>query len=261
MSDQPSIGVLRHLARSGGTMLTRCLGCMDKIIVLSEVHPAALRHTNPVWQAHEWFGLISPGERAAFERPGASFVEFITLAEQRARHKGKRLVLRDWAHIDYIGFPYAPPTGRATLLETLAPGFEVHQAVTVRHPLDQWLSLNTLDVIRGRLTPEAYLAGVRTFAEQVAGGPFTRFEDFTRQPMIEARTLCDRLGVPFDPAFMTRWHAYEKVTGDRKEHASRASGRKQITPLERRPVEPALLETFRASEDYRVSCERLGYEP
>ncbi|MFI4897429.1 MAG: hypothetical protein ACIARR_06355 [Phycisphaerales bacterium JB059] len=261
MSDQPSIGVLRHLARSGGTKLTRCLGCMDKVVVLSEVHPAALRHTNPVWQAHEWFGLISPAERAAFERPGASFVEFVTLAEARARRKGKRLVLRDWAHIDYIGVPYASPTNRPTLIETLAPSFRVHAGVTVRHPLDQWLSLNTLDVIRGRLSPEAYLAGVRAFTEQIADGPFIRFEDFTRQPMIEARSLCDRLGVSFDPAFLTRWHAYEKVTGDRKEHASRGSGRKQIKPMERRAVEPALLESFRASEDYREICDRLGYEP
>eukprot|EP00913_Durusdinium_trenchii_P005899 g5511.t1 len=161
MSDRPPIGVLRHLARSGGTMLTRCLGSMDKLVVLSEVHPRGLRHTSPALQAQEWFGLISKPERAAFERPGASFVEFVTLVEQRARHKGRRLVLRDWAHIDYIGVPYAPPTNRPALLEALSPAFEMHTAVTVRHPLDQWLSLNTLDVIRGVLSPEAYLAGVR----------------------------------------------------------------------------------------------------
>ena len=131
----------------------------------------------------------------------------------------------------------------------------------MRHPLDQWLSLSRLDVIRGALTPEAYLAGVRAFSEQIAGEPFTRFEDFTRAPMPEARALCERLGVPFDPGFMTRWRAYEKVTGDRKEHASRGGASKQIRPLPRREVEPSLLERFRASEDYRVSCELLGYEP
>ncbi len=260
MSDRPSIAVLRHLARSGGTMLTRCLGSMDRLVVLSEVHPRAMKHTNPAWQAQEWFGLISKPERAAFERPGASFVEFVTLVDQRARHKGKRLVLRDWSHIDYIGVPYAVPTRRPALLEALSPAFEISTAVTVRHPLDQWQSLNTLDVIRGALTPEAYLAGVRAFSEQVAGEAFTRFEDFTRQPMVEARTLCERLDVPFDPSFMTRWHAYEKVTGDRKEHASRGSGRREIKPLQRRACEPALLEQFRASDDYRVSCELLGYE-
>ena len=242
-------------------MLTRCLGCMSKLVVLSEVHPAALKHTNPVRQAHEWFALISAPERAAFERPGADFSEFITLVEQRARHKGKRLVLRDWAHIDYVGVPYGAPTNRPALLNALAPRFELHTAVTVRHPLDQWLSLVTLDVVRGRLTPEDYLRAVRAFSEQIADAPFTRFEDFTRQPMIEARKLCERLGVPFDPTFLSRWHAYEKVTGDRKEHASRGSARKQITPMERRETDPALLETFRASEDYRAICELLGYEP
>ena len=241
-------------------MLTRCLGCMDKIVLLSEVHPRAMKHTNPVWQAQEWFGLISKGERSAFERPGASFVEFVALVEQRARHKGKRLVLRGWDHIDFIGVPYSAPTNRATLMETLSPEFDLSVAVSVRHPLDQWLSLNKLDVIRGVLTPEAYLKGVRAFSEQVQGEPLMKFEDFTRAPMLEARTLCERLGAPFDPGFMTRWHAYEKVTGDRKEHASRGSGRKQIKPLERRDVEGALLERFRASEDYKFSCELLGYE-
>jgi len=241
-------------------MLTRCLGSMSKLVVLSEVHPRAMKHTNPAWQAHEWFGLISASERAGFERPGASFLEFITLVEQRARHKGKRLVIRDWPHLDYIGVPYGAPGMRPALVEALEPTFEIHAAVTVRHPLDQWLSLNNLDVIRGRLSVQDYLRGVRAFTEQIAGGAFTKFEDFTRDPMIELRQICERLGVAFDPSFMQRWHAYEKVTGDRKEHASRGSGRREIRPLGRRECEPALLEQFRASEDYRVSCDLLGYE-
>ncbi len=242
-------------------MLTRCLGSMDKLVVLSEVHPNALKLTNPARQAHEWFGLISRSERASFERPGASFIEFIALVELRARRKGKRLVLRDWSHIDYIGVPYASPTNRPGLIEALAESFEIHAASSVRHPLDQWLSLNSLDVIRGRLSVEAYLRGVRAFSEQVASPSPMRFEDFTREPVTELRTLCERMDVPFDPSFITRWHAYEKVTGDRKEHASRGSGRKEIKPLQRRDCDPGLLETFRASEDYRAACELLGYEP
>ncbi len=259
--DRPTIRVLSHLARSGGTMISRCLGSMKGVALLSEVHPRALQVTRPARQAREWLGLISSQEQARFERPGAPFLEFVSLVEERARQRGKTLVLRDWSHIDYIGSPYAAPTGRPGLAAALAPAFDAVRTASVRHPLDQWLSLNDLDVIRGNVTEEAYLKGARHFGEEAARLGFVRFEDLTRDPDATLRTLCERLGIEFDPGYRSSWFAFERVTGDRKEFSSRGSGRREIRPLARREADPALVERFRASADYVAACESLGYEP
>ncbi|MEZ6242661.1 MAG: hypothetical protein R3B57_06405 [Phycisphaerales bacterium] len=261
MGEKPTIRVLRHLARSGGTMIARCLASMKGVALLSEVHPRAMRVTNPVWQAQEWLALISKGERVRLERPGASFVEFVTLCEERARAKGRSLVIREWSHIDYVGVPYAVPTMRPVLHDVLAPSFEIVETASVRHPLDQWLSFNDLDVIRGNVTLEAYLRGFVAFSEEAVRVGFVRFEDLTREPDSTLRTLCERLRLDFDPSYRTKWFAFKNVTGDRPELESRGSGRRDIKPLARRHADPAIVERLRASEDYQRACALLGYEP
>ena|GEM_PF-4627496 len=34
-----TLRIIHQLARSGGTLLNRCLGCMPGILMLSEIHP------------------------------------------------------------------------------------------------------------------------------------------------------------------------------------------------------------------------------
>ncbi len=259
--EKPTIRVLSHLARSGGTMIARCLASMKGVALLSEVHPRAMQVTRPPKQAREWLSLISPAEQSLFERTGATFLDFISLVDQRARAKNKRLVLRDWSHIDYIGAPYAAPTMRPGLAEALSSGFHILRTASVRHPMDQWLSLNDLDVIRGNVTEAAYLSGCAAFADEAARVGFVRFEDLTRDPDAALRTLCERLRLEFDPGYRTSWFACEKVTGDRKEFASRGSARREIKPLARREADAGLVARFLASDDYQRTCAALGYEP
>ena len=40
---KPGIRILHHMARSGGTIISRCLGCMKDVILLSEIHPLGSR--------------------------------------------------------------------------------------------------------------------------------------------------------------------------------------------------------------------------
>jgi hypothetical protein len=47
----------------------------------------------------------------------------------------------------------------------LASRYELRQVCTVRHPLDQWLSLSQLAVMQGRIDLATFLAGYRRFAE------------------------------------------------------------------------------------------------
>jgi hypothetical protein len=157
---RPTLRLVHHMARSGGTPISRCLGCMSGVLLLSEIHPLGTARFNPLVQAQRWYGLLSSRDLAELRaRQGIGFVDAIELIHQRAVDAGQRLVIRDWSHLDFTGVPFvANPAFRLLTAEALAGRFELRQICTVRHPLDQWLSLRGLAVVQGKLTLERYLA-------------------------------------------------------------------------------------------------------
>src|SRR5512145_1245226 len=56
---RPPLRLLHHMARSGGTLISKCLGCMSGVVLLSEIHPLGTNHFNPLLQAQRWYGLLS----------------------------------------------------------------------------------------------------------------------------------------------------------------------------------------------------------
>lgn len=261
MPAKPVIPVLRHLARTGGTVISRCLGCMSGVVMLSEVHPANIEVTQPIRQAKDWFGLVGDYEITRWKRAGPpTMLQFVAMCEQRARARTQRLVLRDWTHLDYIGTPYTVPAMGFALRDSLAGAYEVAEAVTVRHPLDQFLSFAKLEIVRGRLDAHAYLRGCAAFAAHAAAVGFVRYEDFTNDPEAALRTLCQRLTLPYDPSWPDKWTAYTTITGDLITD-SRGSKSARIVPLPRADAPDALVGAFRASDDYRATCDLLGYDP
>lgn len=259
---KPTIRVLRHMARSGGTVISKCLAVMDSVALLSEIHPLGQQQFNPVRQALEWHGLVNMADVTRWQRlrPPMGFGRAIAEIEARARERGRTLIIREWSHLDVIGRPYCQPTGRFLLGEALAPRFKIAQAITVRHPVDQYLSLARLEVVQGMGVPE-YLRGCRVFAEWAHAEGFVRYEDFTRDPDAALTDICARLRMPFDTTYRQRWATYDKITGDvAKQNAGRGVAEAEIRSLPRRETPPGLLEEFRRSDDYHRTIELLGYD-
>ena len=255
MNKRP-IRILSNLARAGGTLISKCVGCMDNIVLLSEIHPLDRKFHDPLIQAQSWYKLLRPEE--VHGKP-FDFIDAIRLIEQRCTERGKTLVIRDWAHLDFIGVPFiARPACRLQLTELLAREFPIAQYALARHPVDQWLGTARLAVMRGKLGLEPFLAGYRRFAEQCVKTGFMRYEDFTRAPEKEMRKLCIHLKLDFDARFIERWPDNRHVTGDMS-GTSRGSGLRDIRPLPRQPIDPALLGKFRANPDYRQAIALLGY--
>lgn len=250
------------MARSGGTLISKCLGTMNSAALLSEIHPLGTEQFNPLQQAVVWHNLISKGEAKTWSRTRKQmgFVEILGEINKRARERGLALVVREWSHLDVIGRPFCKPPLRPVMLEALADRFEIAQAITVRHPVDQYLSLVRLDVVKG-LTVEEYLRGCRVFAEWAQAEGFIKYEDFTEDPGDSLRTLCESLRFEFDPTYAERWAAFDKVTGDTASaNTGRGATEARIRPLPRRETPEGLLETFRANADYARTIELLGYE-
>jgi Sulfotransferase family len=254
---RPTVRLLHHMARSGGTPISRCLGCMSGVLLLSEIHPLGTAQFNPLVQAQRWYGLLSSQDLAKLRsRSRIGFVEVIELIHRRVVDAGQRLVIRDWSHLDFTGVPFvANPAYRFLTAEALARRFELRQICTVRHPLDQWLSLRGLAVVQGKLALESYLAGYRRFAEQARQIGFLRYEDFVADPDAVMRELCRRLELRFDRHFADRWSSYAFVTGD----VSGGRGGLEIRPVPRRAMELGLLDALEGHPDYRASLELLGY--
>lgn len=256
---RPTIRLLHHLARTGGTVISKCLACMEGVVLLSEIHPAGVRfdNMNPLNQAHDWFGLLTAGDIAMLERRGPlPFAEAVALVHTRAAERGALLVIRDWTHLDFTGAPYvARPACALTLVEALAPSFDILHTASVRHPIDQWLSLRKDPAITAGLDLQAFLRGYRLFAELCPRMGFVRFEDFADDPDRALRTLCERLALPYDSGYRHRWAGYTRITGDVGGAARRSTIRRPPRP----PVGDSLLAAFAANPDYRAALDLLGY--
>jgi len=255
MSNRP-IRILSNLARAGGTLVSKCVGSMENIVLLSEIHPLGTRKYNPLEQAAGWYNLLSPGE---INNRHVGFVEAIQLIEQHCSEKHKTLIIRDWAHLDFIGVPFLQNPGyRLQLTEVLSQSFDIIQYGLVRHPIDQWLSTSRLAFIHGRLDIDAFLTGYRYFAEQCITTGFMRYEDFTREPVPQMQALCIHLRIDFDEQFITQWSKNRHVTGDMS-NTSKGALAAEITSLPRRPVDKTLLDRFLDNPDYQRAIKLLGY--
>ncbi len=257
--DKPVIRIIHHLARSGGTLMSRCLGCMQGVTLLSEIHPriALNDRATALAQARDWFRLVRPDEVARLRKSRDGFQASIELIAERAAAKRAPLVIRDWSHIDYHGVPYVrTPAQEPALIRSLESAFEVRSVSTVRHPIDQWLSLRRLTVMQGAITLGQYLTGCRRFAEFAAETGFVRYEDFTKDPDQALATLTRQIDVEMDPDWAEKWGSYTKITGA----VSGSRGKEQIRPLPRQSHEADLEGRFAASDDYQRTIELLGYD-
>ena len=254
------IRLLHHLARSGGTLISRCLASMRGVALLSEIHPAGAAVHYPLYdpldQARRWYALFDEAEATKLGRTRPErFAAVIGLIEERCRAQGLALVIREWSHLDFVGVPYRRETGGT--LETvaaLAPHFALRRFATVRHPVAQWLSLKRLQGTT-ELTLERYLAGCHAFAREAVATGFVRYEDFTRAPGEALAEISRALDLPYDPGFIDRWSSYRHMTGD-----TPALDETAIAPWKPRPLPPGLAGRFAANDDYRRTIELLGYQ-
>lgn len=253
--DRPVLRLLHHLARTGGTTISKCLAVMPGVALLSEIHPLGLEKISALHQAMTWFGLVDAQE---IERlgPRPDFAASIRLIADRASARGLRLVIRDWSHLDFAGAPLVEtPSFHLTTAESLTAHFRLLQVATVRHPIDHWQSLRRVPLMRGKIDLDRFLKGYRRFAELAVPMGFVRFEDFCRQPEEQLQHLCHALDLPYDPGWRQRWAGYDRITGD--ENAQR--GKDEIGLPRRRPLEPGLADAFLKHPDYQPALTLLGY--
>lgn len=255
---KPVIRLYFNMARSGGTIISRCLGSMVGVVLLSEIHPLGLAMYNPVVQADQWFDLFTEDDKKRLVATGSvDYLDIIALIRQRCEERQKTLLIRDWSHLDFTGVPFiTTPAYEPTHRTLLQKQFDVIHTASVRHPIDQWLSLRRLSILQGKIDLDTYLTGYLRFAEFCSQIGFIRYEDFTRNPDEAFKALCANLDIHFDLSYRERWSRYTTITGDIKAQHLET----EILPRPRHPMEPNLLERFAGNANYRRAIDILGYD-
>lgn len=216
------IRVLHTLGGCGGTLLSRCLGVLPAVALLSEINPAAVNlypHFRPLYQNERWLQLLSEQDEERFRDidlcQEENFRELIATFYQRANEMERILLLRDFSYIDFIGVPFLSQISRRLrIYEALPKGIPIRAVAFIRHPIDQWRSLCKHKELLPDLTPSLVCEGYSTFLQALGTVAVFKYEEFVGDPLAQMRRICHELVLPFDSSFVDRFYTFDRLTGD-----------------------------------------------
>jgi hypothetical protein len=258
----PYLPVLRGLGGCGGTLVSRVLSALPRVLLLSETNPRSAHlyggMLNPIEQIRKWHPAMAPivadfdpGEIGYPPRFGA-LLQHIHLAAER---DNRVLVVRDFNYADFIGVPFIWPVPNDLSLDLAIAGcFTPRQAVIVRHPADQLASLRSHAAIRPVLRAERFIEAYHAFLSATVRAPRFRYEDFVTDPANKFSDLAASLGIPWDPVALDHFSQVQSVTGNMQ--------KRNETEIKVSARSAAALDADRElneSPGYNILIETLGY--
>lgn len=248
------VRLIHHFACTGGTLITKCLACIPNVEVLSEVDPLSSMQANKgKFNPTDLILLLHHGNRgASLEDKLAMFRASFTEMNETATRKGLRMLVRDHTHSHFCTSD--PIEARPTLGNILAELYETRAIITVRHPLDSWLSL----VRNGWVgfqpgTLEEYASRYLAFLKAYPNTRIFKYEDFVVDPDEVLSGMCEELDLPFPADFQELFMAHN-LSGD--------SGRSGdvIKSRDRRAMPEALVGQVPKSPCFVSLCKKLSYD-
>ena len=242
---KPVIRVIHHLACSGGSLISKFLSAMPNTFLLSEIHPNTHFHLNPEKPHYAPTDLSSlirfSGLPYENELINNIFCSSIAQVNLHTDSLGGSLILRDHTHADF--FVENCPM-RSTLIDLLADSYDVCSVLTIRNPIDSYLSL----VDNGWLhfmpaSFEEYCSRICSMLEVYKDVPIFRYENLVASPLDQMRKICEKLKLNFSDDFIDVFDVL-KVTGD----SGRSGG--DVTARSRRQIDQVLNEEIMQSKSF-----------
>ena len=250
-NNRPTIRMIHHLHRTGGTLISKCLASLPNTSMLSEINPRTpekLMVLDPTFQASFWLRLLTEKDESRLQT--ATFLQKIIAIQKSATQRGDALIIRNWAYLDFFAKPFlAEPSNELSTVSALEDEFELLHVVTVRHPIDQWLSWCNYagSAKAAEFTFADFIDACIRFRDQTCHLPFVKYEDFAESPKVQMKRMCDILELCHDPIFLRRWPHYHQITGD---NSGRASSNGKIESLSRRAMGESLTEEALGNPKY-----------
>jgi hypothetical protein len=256
------IRIIHTLGGCGGTLLSRCIGVLPGVALLSEINPASVKlfpEFDPLCQDRKWFQLLDPAEADQFSTIdlgiARNFQELIEVFHTRAVAASRHLVLRDYSYVNFIGVPFIPdPPCRLILRTALPNAISTASVAFIRHPVDQWVSLSKHAEVKAVLTPAIFCDAYAAFLRELGAEQVYKYEDFVQNPHGVLRAICHDLALPFDPSFIHRFHRFNWVTGDMTRH-----GDQSISAPVRMNLPTAVIAQFDASKSFEYVLRATSY--
>jgi hypothetical protein len=253
----PKLRLIQHLSCTGGTLFSKCLAAQPRSMVLSEIDPFAhLFHTDrykPKFMPTDVLAMVSgwkePFTEALVE---TLFLDSMQTIAERLTAENKTLVLRGHAHAAYLTGPEVRPSAKLT--NVLKQKFQLYSAVSIRHPIDSYLSLMAQKW--DHFTPntfDEYCRRYVVFLEDHADSVWFKYEDLVESPESTIASLCKALEMDFDPSFAAEFFNYQ-LSGD--------SGRRGdvIAPRPRRELPAGFADEVESSASFRKLSNLTGYQ-
>jgi len=249
------VRAIHHLACSGGTLMSRAIAAHAGVVLLSEIDPFGdMTMQNHTYAPTDMIKAARKTSRGLSEAGiTAMFTGALTGLQADLQAQGQYLVLRDHSHSHFC--TDTPPDSRPLMGDVLRANFETRHVVTVRHPLDCFLSLSSNGWIR--FTPDTldeYARRHHAFLDAYADVPICYYEHFASDPDATLQDILTLLEIPFTPLWRD-FLGLQVLSGD--------SGRKSddIALRPRRDIPNEVATACRDSPFYVSLCARLHYDP
>lgn len=254
------IRTIHHLSCTGGTLITKCLAAMPNVMVLNEADPLStmkFKPEAPDFTPTDMLALVRQGNNQVSDETLVQlFVQSLEALLKELDSTGKRLLLRDHSHSHFL--TGSDVKKRVSVLGMVAARFSTRSAITVRDPLDSFLSLKAMSSSGGGIyfTPftfDEYCRRYMLFLDAHEGLPIFKYEIFVQEPSKTMEQMCAALQLKYSANFTETFDVF-RFSGD--------SGRAGmvIEPRSRRTHDAAILDDVRTSDSYRLLAHRLGYE-
>lgn len=254
-SEKPLVRVIHHFACSGGTLFSKCIAALPNVFLLSEMHPTT-RHGID-WSEAQYtprdvitqamFGGVPCVEELASK----IFIEDIIKVHEHLDSLGGKLVIRAHSHADYCFEGEVPNVDTVTRL--LSPHFELKHLVTVRNPIDAFMSLRQNGWVH--FSPDSfdeYCERFRRFLNGFEQAEIVSYEDLVEDPRATVKRCSDLLELDFIEDIFDYLDIF-KVSGD-----SGRSGSK-IAPRPRKPITDEYRREIMSSPSFQKLCKQYGF--
>jgi hypothetical protein len=253
-SSKPVIRLIHHFACSGGTLVSKCIAALPNVFLLSEVHPYSELQRNKAKPQYSPSDLAKlsvyagvPGQK---ELAAKIFIASIKEAYLHIHERGGTLVLREHSHSDYC---VGEAINHSTVSQLLTEYFEIKSLVTLRNPIDSYLSLLANDWVHFKPANfDEYCNRLILFLEPFNQEQIILYEDFVQRPQKVLEQACSTLQVSFDDTFEAIYET-SFVTGD--------SGRKgsDIGARLRRDCSESFMLEVKKSKCFQTLGKRFGF--
>jgi len=235
-------------------LISKCIACMPQVALISEVNPCNVgqRRFNPFDPVQQLFSqnLISYKEETLKE----IFKNRIKIASKLAEENNKLLVLRDHTASDYLSKMEPRGFREKSLINTLFGDFRVLSVLTVRNPVDSYLSIRKNGWHDGIKHFDEYCSRFLMMLDAYKNVPVYKYEDFCADPDAVLEKICVDMDIQFDASYRNQFHQIN-LTGD----SGRGREVREIKTLPRRDYSEEYLSEVAKSRHFKKISKRLAY--